>query len=292
MQTQQMLREINEIFIDVLDLQGILVTEETKIADLQGWDSLTHIQLTVAIERHFKIRFSSLEINNWKTVGELMSALKGKVNATTRLTEDNPTELEPFVDWNSKSATDIEVPSYRSNCIKDHPYLKHGVNCFVAEGATLTNVQMGDRVWVNRYATVYSSHGIVNIGSDCYIGPYVWIEGHAGLEMGNSVHIGGPGTSIYTHSGIKLALKGGPLQNPEYKPEVAEQNQMRAPIRIGNNVWIGPGCFISPGTVIQDKVIVMPHTLVKSGVVESHSMVYGDGYIEQNSHLVKTFLQD
>jgi acyl carrier protein len=78
MERAEMLKEINKIFIDTLDNENILLTEAVKADDIEEWDSFTHIQLVVAIEKHFKIRFTSKEINSWKNVGEMMDCIQGK----------------------------------------------------------------------------------------------------------------------------------------------------------------------------------------------------------------------
>jgi len=295
MAAEKMLEEINGIFRDVLDLDDLKISETTKAEDIEEWDSLTHIQLIVAIEKHFKIKFSSMEISNWKNIGEMMKSIKAKqegfTNTVREPVNNSGNETKTFVKSSLDSVKNEDLPAHRRNYLDKHIHLKHGKNCFVGEGATLTNVNMGDQVWINRFATVFSSHSEITIGSNCYVGPYVWIEGHAGLEIGNSVHIAGPGTNIYTHSGMKMALNGEHLGNPGYKPKLDKTLDMRAPIRIGNNVWIGPNCSISPGAVIQDFVVVMPNTLVKPGVIESYSVVSGNGQIEKNSDFVKSLLE-
>lgn len=78
MEKTQILSEINEIFKDVLDNDEILINEATKASDIDEWDSLSHIQLVVAIEKHFKIKFSSSEIREWKDVGEMIKSIQSK----------------------------------------------------------------------------------------------------------------------------------------------------------------------------------------------------------------------
>jgi acyl carrier protein len=295
MEANKILEEINVLFRDILDNDSIVVTPQTKAEDIDEWDSLTHIQLIVAIEKQFKLKFSSKEISNWENVGEMIKCIiqkQGGDTATKVTRKETSEEPKVFVKASLDEMKNEDIPSYRRNFIHEHKFLTHGKNCFVSEGATITNVRMGDQVWINKFATVFSSHDFVTIGSNCYIGPYVWIEGHAGIEIGDSVHIAGPGTNLYTHSGMKMAINGQHLGNPGYKPVLEKDHYFKVPIRIGNNVWIGPNCSISPGVIIKDFVVVMPNTHVKSGIIESYSVVSGNGQIETNSDFVKSMLNE
>ena len=76
---EELLQQIQEIFRDVLDDEEIVLTESATAEDVEGWDSLTHIQLIVAIEKQFKIKFTSREILSWKNVGELVDCLAAKL---------------------------------------------------------------------------------------------------------------------------------------------------------------------------------------------------------------------
>ena len=78
------IKQLNEIFIDVLDNKAIRLSPATTARDIAEWDSLSHIQLVVAIEKHFHIRFNSSEIQSWKNVGEMARSIETKTKATSR----------------------------------------------------------------------------------------------------------------------------------------------------------------------------------------------------------------
>jgi acyl carrier protein len=79
MEIDEIIKKVNDIFIDVLDDENIVLTASTTANDVDGWDSLTHIQLVVALEKHFKIRFTSKEIQSWNNVGEMVSSIDSKL---------------------------------------------------------------------------------------------------------------------------------------------------------------------------------------------------------------------
>jgi acyl carrier protein len=80
MEKAEILQQVNAVFVDVLDNDKLVLTNETSARDVDEWDSLNHIQLVVAIEKQFKIRFTSREIQSWKNVGEMVDSISTKIN--------------------------------------------------------------------------------------------------------------------------------------------------------------------------------------------------------------------
>tara|TARA_B100001250_G_scaffold148862_1_gene127477 strand:+ start:753 stop:995 length:243 start_codon:yes stop_codon:yes gene_type:complete len=59
------------IFKDIFDDEDLVLTQSTTAMDIDGWDSLTHISLVVAIEKFFDLRFTAAEISNLENVGQM-----------------------------------------------------------------------------------------------------------------------------------------------------------------------------------------------------------------------------
>lgn len=78
MDRSEILKTVQEIFRDILDDEEIVLEDSTTADDVEGWDSLTHIQLIVAVEKQFKIKFTSKEILSWRNVGEMIDSIAAK----------------------------------------------------------------------------------------------------------------------------------------------------------------------------------------------------------------------
>ena len=68
MTKNEIMVQIQEIFCDVLDNEDIVLTDTTTSDDIEEWDSLSHIQLVVSIEKSFKLKFTAADISRWGTV--------------------------------------------------------------------------------------------------------------------------------------------------------------------------------------------------------------------------------
>ncbi len=80
MDSKIILGKIQSIVQDVLDNESADINEQTKAADLEGWDSLAHINIVSQIESEFGIRFSLNELSRFSTVGKIVDAVQRKVS--------------------------------------------------------------------------------------------------------------------------------------------------------------------------------------------------------------------
>lgn len=67
--------KLQEVFRDVFDDEDIVVGDETTAEDIEGWDSLEHINLIVSVEKKFDMKFNMGEANKMKNVGEMVDII-------------------------------------------------------------------------------------------------------------------------------------------------------------------------------------------------------------------------
>jgi acyl carrier protein len=72
---------LNTIFREVFDDDDIELSPEMTADDVDGWDSLSHVNLIVTIETRFNIKFSHKELLTFKNVGDLMASIESKLSA-------------------------------------------------------------------------------------------------------------------------------------------------------------------------------------------------------------------
>lgn len=78
MDDSEMLSQIESVFHHVLDNPAIRLSAATTAADVEDWDSLNHIQLVVAVEKTFGLKFTSAEIQSWNNVGDMLACIRAK----------------------------------------------------------------------------------------------------------------------------------------------------------------------------------------------------------------------
>ena len=79
MERSEILARVQEIFREELELDDLVLTDETTADDVEEWDSLSHVQLVAAMEEAFGIEFKSREILSWENIGDLIDSIEKKV---------------------------------------------------------------------------------------------------------------------------------------------------------------------------------------------------------------------
>ena len=70
-----------EVFRETLDRDDLVLTSQLTARDEEGWDSLNHILLVVAVEQRFGIKFSTGEIDGLENVGQFIDLIERKLPA-------------------------------------------------------------------------------------------------------------------------------------------------------------------------------------------------------------------
>lgn len=141
--------------------------------------------------------------------------------------------------------------------------LELGSDVDVSSDVSLNRVHTGSRGKIRHYTIMFGGPGKpVRIGDDFFIGTHCYINGIAGLTVGDRVTIA-HGAMIFTDSGPNTS----PLLQQTF-PIVA------APVTIGSDVWIGAGAMILPGVTIGNRCVIGAGSLVKENIAEG-SVVAG-----------------
>ncbi len=73
------LKELTAVFHDVFDDESIVLSPEMTANDIEGWDSQTHVMLTVAAEQRFGIKFKTAELESLRNVGHFAQVISAKL---------------------------------------------------------------------------------------------------------------------------------------------------------------------------------------------------------------------
>lgn len=80
MDNKTIINKIQSIIQDVLDNESLQINEQTEATDVEGWDSLAHINIVSQIESEFRVRFSLDELARFSTVGKIVEAIHQKAS--------------------------------------------------------------------------------------------------------------------------------------------------------------------------------------------------------------------
>ncbi len=72
----EVFERLTGVFREVFEDDGLAVSPASSPRDIEGWDSLRHVSLVVAVENEFGITFRSSEVGSFKTAGELAALVE------------------------------------------------------------------------------------------------------------------------------------------------------------------------------------------------------------------------
>ncbi len=75
MSREEVYKKLNKVFQDIFDDEDITVNDETTADDIEDWDSLEHVNLVVATEKKFGVKFNMWEVGRIKNVGEMVDII-------------------------------------------------------------------------------------------------------------------------------------------------------------------------------------------------------------------------
>lgn len=79
MTREEVFEKLNTIFRNNFDDEDIILLNETSSNDIEDWDSLEQINLVVAIQDEFGIKFNIDEVNAMNNVGEMVDFILEKI---------------------------------------------------------------------------------------------------------------------------------------------------------------------------------------------------------------------
>jgi acyl carrier protein len=81
MTDSDILAVIQQLMREYFDEDDLVITPETTANDVEAWDSMSHLNIIIALEQRFKIKFMTSEVEALHNVGDLVSTISRKVAA-------------------------------------------------------------------------------------------------------------------------------------------------------------------------------------------------------------------
>lgn len=75
----EILDRMTLVIADILDRQNLILRPEMTALDIEGWDSLAHINIIVGVEQEFRIKFKLSEIKIMQNIGDFVDLISAKL---------------------------------------------------------------------------------------------------------------------------------------------------------------------------------------------------------------------
>jgi acetyltransferase-like isoleucine patch superfamily enzyme len=107
------------------------------------------------------------------------------------------------------------------------------------------HIRIGDQGWIEKGAVLWAFDGLIRMGKNVFVGPYVTIYGHGGVEIGDDALIS-----------MKVTILSSNHQIPSRSRHIRWESSELLPTKIGRDVWIGANAVILGGVTIGDGCVI------------------------------------
>jgi acetyltransferase-like isoleucine patch superfamily enzyme len=164
----------------------------------------------------------------------------------------------------------LKTSAGRSDAILGKGAVVHAEGNIFNISGVASRIEVGEYCQIRGDLLVFASGGSIQMGQWSYVGPRstIWSSGQPGVQIGErvlismDVHIHDTNSHSLDHekrfSQTKTIITSG---------HVIDGSDIKsAPIKIGNDVWIGFGAVIHKGVTIGDRAIIGAGTVVTEDV--------------------------
>lgn len=78
MERTEILSKIQKLLAEIIDNEELVIDESSSPSTVEDWDSLTHFNLIMELQKEFGIKFGAAEIQGWQNVGDIISSISAK----------------------------------------------------------------------------------------------------------------------------------------------------------------------------------------------------------------------
>lgn len=80
MTNSDIISKLTSVVEDVLVLSDLKLEEETIAKDVEGWDSISYIEIIAEVEKAFEVKFKLLELESFEKIGDMVNSISGKLS--------------------------------------------------------------------------------------------------------------------------------------------------------------------------------------------------------------------
>ena len=124
-------------------------------------------------------------------------------------------------------------------------------------------IRIGEQGWIEKGTVLWAFDGAIRTGTNVFLGPYVTIYGHGGVDIGDQTLVSMHTTILSSNHTV-----------PERGKEIRAQPDILLPTKIGRDCWIGANAVILGGVTIGDGCVVGAGAVV-SGDLPAYSVAMG-----------------